>query len=77
MFNIMCGALKPDSGWVFWKGREITGLSDFRICRLGLVKTDQVDHTFAEMSVMENVMLGAMFGGGSLQSRGSPQKRAR
>jgi len=67
LFNLICGELKAERGRVFWQGRDITGLPSFRICRLGLVKTDQVDHTFAEMSVKENVMLGAMFGAGKSQ----------
>jgi len=69
LFNLICGELKAEQGRVFWRGRDITGLPSFRICRLGLVKTDQVDHTFAEMSVKENVMLGAMFGARASQRR--------
>ena len=76
MFNLICGALKPDAGRVFWKGRDITGFPSYSICRLGLVKTDQVDHTFAEMSVLENVMLGAMFGARRSQREAAAIARA-
>ncbi len=64
MFNVMTGQLKSDGGQVLLDGRDITGLKDFQICRLGLVKTAQIVQPFAGMSVLENVFIGGMFGAG-------------
>jgi branched-chain amino acid transport system ATP-binding protein len=63
-FNLMCGILKADAGRVVLGGRDITGRPVFQICRLGLVKTAQIVQPFAGMSVLENVMIAGMFGGG-------------
>ncbi|MBU0515874.1 MAG: ABC transporter ATP-binding protein, partial [Proteobacteria bacterium] len=66
-FNLMCGILGADAGRVILDGRDITRLPDYRICRLGLVKTAQIVQPFAGMSVLENVMIAGMFGGGHTQ----------
>jgi branched-chain amino acid transport system ATP-binding protein len=64
MFNVMTGQLKGDGGRVLLDGQDITGLQDFQICRLGLVKTAQIVQPFAGMSVLENVFIGGMYGAG-------------
>jgi len=66
-FNLMCGILRADAGQVVLDGRDITRRPDWRICRLGLVKTAQIVQPFAGMSVLENVMIAGMFGGGHTQ----------
>ncbi len=74
-FNLMCGVLGADDGRVVLAGRDITRLPDFRICRLGLIKTAQIVQPFAGMSVLENVMIAGMFGGG-LPQRAARKKAA-
>lgn len=68
-FNLMCGILKADAGRVLLEGELISGLKDHQICRRGLVKTAQIVQPFAGMSVLENVLIAAMFGGGLSQRR--------
>jgi branched-chain amino acid transport system ATP-binding protein len=59
LFNCMSGFYKPDSGSVLFDGREITGLPQHLICKLGLSRTFQKVRIFMEMTVLDNVMVGA------------------
>ncbi len=62
LFNLISGALAPRSGVVQFKAENITGLKPHQICRRGVARTFQSVKVFANMSVLENVLLGAMFG---------------
>lgn len=63
LFNVLTGVLKPTSGKITFMGHDITGLIPDRICHLGIARTFQIPKPFKTMSVVENVMLGVMFGG--------------
>ena len=58
-FNCLTGFLTPTHGEVRFDGRSIAGFGPHRICRLGLCRTFQIVQSFAEMTVLENVMMGA------------------
>ncbi|RLB06145.1 MAG: ABC transporter ATP-binding protein [Deltaproteobacteria bacterium] len=62
LFNIISGVLKPSSGRVLYMGRDITGLNPNKICHLGIARTFQIPRPFKNLSVIENVMLGVLFG---------------
>lgn len=64
MFRIVSGVLRPDQGQVLLDGREVTGLPCWKICRLGLALTGQIPAPLTGMTVRENVLAAAMFGGG-------------
>lgn len=57
LFNVLTGALKPDSGQVLLEGQDVTGLPPDRLFGRGLARTFQIPRPFARMSVLENVML--------------------
>src|SRR5262245_39768556 len=57
-FNLLAGFLRPTAGTIRFDGRDITGLRSHRIVRLGLVRTFQLTTLFADMTVLENVLLG-------------------
>ncbi|MDL4774056.1 MULTISPECIES: ABC transporter ATP-binding protein [Thermomonosporaceae] len=59
LFNVICGALAPDTGRVLFAGRDVTGRSPDRIARAGMVRTFQLMRPFGSMSVLENVSLAA------------------
>ncbi|MGW9307700.1 ABC transporter ATP-binding protein [Saccharomonospora azurea] len=59
LFNVICGALRPDTGRVVFDGRDVTGHSPDRIARAGMVRTFQLMRPFASMTVVENVALAA------------------
>jgi branched-chain amino acid transport system ATP-binding protein len=62
IFNLVSGALTPDSGTIAFKGRDIAGLKPHEITRMGIGRTFQSVKIFSRMSVFENVLLGHHFG---------------
>jgi len=58
LFNLISGALKPDSGTVLFKGAPIHGLAPHAIASRGITRTFQNIKLFAKMSALENVMVG-------------------
>lgn len=62
LFNLISGALAPRAGVIRFKGRAINGLKPNTICKMGLARTFQSVKIFCNMQVMENILLGAMFG---------------
>lgn len=59
LFNCISGVHQPSAGSVRFDGREITRLPAHRIARLGAVRTFQVVHPLKEMTVLDNVLVGA------------------
>ncbi len=58
-FNMISGFYKADEGEIIFDGEEITGLRPDQICKLGLTRTFQVVKPFPQLSVLDNVMVGA------------------
>jgi branched-chain amino acid transport system ATP-binding protein len=63
MLHLAAGQLRPDAGRVRLAGRDVTGLPARARCQLGLARTYQVPQPFSGMTVYENVLVGATFGG--------------
>jgi branched-chain amino acid transport system ATP-binding protein len=59
LFNCLTGDVSPTSGDILLDGRNVTRLPPEQRARLGLARTFQVPQTFEQMSVLENVMIGA------------------
>jgi len=59
LVNLISGFYAPDRGRIALRGEPITGLSPARIARRGLVRTFQTPQLFDELSVLDNVMVGA------------------
>ncbi|RMC36197.1 ABC transporter ATP-binding protein [Paracoccus alkanivorans] len=57
LFNVIAGVLPPTSGRVFMDGQDITGLSPHELFHRGLLRTFQLAHEFASMTVRENLMM--------------------
>jgi branched-chain amino acid transport system ATP-binding protein len=60
LFNCISGALHPDEGRIALDGTDISRARPERICRLGIARTWQVVRSFGRMTVLENVMCGAL-----------------
>ncbi|HEV8475053.1 MAG TPA: ABC transporter ATP-binding protein [Methylomirabilota bacterium] len=60
LFNVIAGYYRPEEGRVFFEGRDITGLPAHAISRLGLTRTFQIVKPFGNLSVSDNVMIGAL-----------------
>lgn len=63
MLNLIAGDLFPDTGRVVYEGSDITTLSSRHRCRSGIGRTSQIPRPFEGMTVFENVLVGATFGG--------------
>ncbi|WP_282603855.1 ABC transporter ATP-binding protein [Paracoccus sp. PARArs4] len=57
LFNVIAGVLPPTSGRVFMDGQDITGLPPHELFHKGLLRTFQLAHEFASMTVRENLMM--------------------
>jgi branched-chain amino acid transport system ATP-binding protein len=62
LFNLVTGYLALSAGEVRFQDRRITGLATNRIAELGVARAFQIARPFRELSVMENVRIGALFG---------------
>ena len=61
--HVMAGRLRPDRGAVVFDGRDVTALPAHARCRAGIALTHQIPHPFEAMTVFENVLVGATYGG--------------
>ncbi|CAO3424700.1 ABC transporter ATP-binding protein [Azospirillum doebereinerae] len=59
LFNLIAGLDAPDAGAVAFAGRDVTGLPAERLAALGLARTFQHGRVFANLSVLDNVLVGA------------------
>jgi branched-chain amino acid transport system ATP-binding protein len=60
--NLLTGFLKPDSGTVLFKGKNMVGLSRPNVCRNGVARTFQIIKPFLEFTALKNVMVGRVYG---------------
>lgn len=58
-FNMISGYYKPNEGQVFFDDHNITGLRPDQVCQRGLARTFQVVKPFPQLTVLDNVMIGA------------------
>jgi branched-chain amino acid transport system ATP-binding protein len=63
MFNLITGDLAPDRGRIVFAGADVTRLAPHARSRLGIGRSYQIPHPFANMTVFENLLVGAIFGG--------------
>ncbi|MDO8876008.1 MAG: ABC transporter ATP-binding protein [Pseudolabrys sp.] len=61
LLNLITGYMPPSSGTIEFEGKAIHGLPPYKIAHLGIGRTFQITQPFAEMSVLDNVMTGALF----------------
>jgi branched-chain amino acid transport system ATP-binding protein len=77
LVNMVTGVSRPTRGSITYEGRPLTGLRPYKIGRMGIARTFQVVRPFANLSVLENVAVGAMYGaGGARRSARSAMQRA-
>jgi branched-chain amino acid transport system ATP-binding protein len=62
LFNLVSAALPLKSGEIIFKGQKLNGLKPHQICKMGVSRTFQQIKIFADMTVFENVLMGAFFG---------------
>ncbi len=62
LFNVISGVYKPEEGRVIFKDTDITGWKPHKVARLGIARTHQIVRPFGDLTVLENAMIGALFG---------------
>ena len=70
IFNIVAGVFAPDAGEIHFAGRRIDGLRPDQVCAAGIGRTFQLVKPFAGLSVLDNVIVGAL-----QRERGVPAAR--
>jgi branched-chain amino acid transport system ATP-binding protein len=60
IFNIIAGVYRPDSGEIRFDGKRIDGLRPDQVCAAGIGRTFQIVKPFAGLSVLDNVIVGAL-----------------
>jgi branched-chain amino acid transport system ATP-binding protein len=64
LFNLISGDVRVDTGRVEYEGRDVTALAPHQRCRSGIGRSYQVPQPFGNMTVFENLVTAACFGGG-------------
>ena len=62
LFNLVTGYVPPTAGEIYFRGRRIDGLATQHIAALGIARAFQIAKPFPELSVLDNVRIGALFG---------------
>ncbi|HEX5607004.1 MAG TPA: ATP-binding cassette domain-containing protein, partial [Candidatus Binatia bacterium] len=62
LFNLVSGALAPDTGKIVFQGERIDGLPPHRLCHRGLARTFQLVRPFLGLTAEENVLVGLGYG---------------
>jgi len=71
LFNLISGSIPLDSGTITYEGTNISGLKPYSICHMGLGRTFQAATNFPDLTVCQNVRMGAVFG-----KKRIPEKKA-
>jgi branched-chain amino acid transport system ATP-binding protein len=69
LFNLISGDTKVEAGRVVFKGNDVTAVPPHLRCRAGIGRSYQVPQPFSNMSVFENLVTAACFGGGETESQ--------
>ena len=68
LFNLIAGNLKPTTGEIWLEGKRTDGLRADQINRMGVGRAFQIVRPFSGLTVLENVVIGCLFGRGHEQS---------
>jgi branched-chain amino acid transport system ATP-binding protein len=77
LFNLISGALVTKLGRIYFGEKCLTDLKTYQIARAGVARTFQTVRVFPDMTVMANIKLAEMFGGGRRVERASAERNAR
>jgi branched-chain amino acid transport system ATP-binding protein len=62
LFNVISGAVRPSSGKIHFRSRDVTGKNAAALVKMGIARTHQIVRPFRAMTVVENVRLAVHFG---------------
>lgn len=64
LLNLISGVYVPDEGRIYFEGRDVTRLPPYKRAKLGMARAFQVPRPFPDLTVLDNVVTGAIFNGG-------------
>lgn len=64
LVNVLTGLFPPTGGSIYYEGKDISRLPAHIRCRMGIARTFQISRPLSDLSLLENVMTGALFGRG-------------
>jgi branched-chain amino acid transport system ATP-binding protein len=73
LFGMITGTLRPERGKVLFAGEDISGLPPEARSRRGIARSFQVPQPFGGMTVFENLLVAAVFGGGLAEHAAAPR----
>ena len=62
LFNTINGVYHPEEGRILFQGKDVTNKKPYHLAKMGMARTHQIVRPLNELSVRENVMVGACFG---------------
>ncbi len=62
LLNVIAGIYRPDSGRIFFDGKDITNLKPHKRAHMGIGRTFQITRLFSNLTVLENVLIPLKFG---------------
>jgi branched-chain amino acid transport system ATP-binding protein len=77
LFNLITGAYRPNAGAIVCEGADITRMAPHARCRLGIARTFQLVRPFPNLTVLDNVAVGSIYGRQPAKSRLAAEAAAR
>jgi branched-chain amino acid transport system ATP-binding protein len=77
LFNLITGAYRPNAGAIVFEGADITRMAPHARCRLGIARTFQLVRPFPNLTVLDNVAVGSIYGRQPAKSRLAAEAAAR
>ncbi len=76
-FSLIAGTQRPSEGRIWFDGKRIDGKPAYAVARLGIARTFQIVRPFAGLTVIDNLVIAALYGRLRERSRGAAEARAR
>ncbi len=76
LFNVISGLIRPDSGGIFFRDQPIHRLAPHKIAALGIGRTFQIVRPLMDLSLVENVTIGVLYGREGINDMRSARARA-
>lgn len=75
-FNMISGTYRPTKGNVIYKNKDITDIAAYEHSKLGIARTFQIMKPLQQMTVLDNVISGALYGSENLKNYNNAKEKA-
>jgi len=76
LFNLITGVQLPTKGKILFNEKDITTIAPHKRCWMGIARTFQLVRIFPELTILENVTIGRVYGSESIKNRSRAEKEA-